>query len=195
MFFKHVRKARHFCAGFFVAALTAVSAAAQHPAELPESDLSGFVPLIFAVQNPKTNIYTIAPVIERGADVNARDDRGRSVLMLAAMYNPDPAVSYWLIENGADVNAKTPDTGWTPLFFAARYNTNPDVVRLLLNNKSDQNTTDILGKTPYEYLRRNPKLKNHHVAVLFNLYRPEDDEPAEDEQVENEPVENEKTER
>lgn len=176
MFFEHVKKARRFCAGFFVAALTAVPAAAQHPAELPESGLSGFVPLLLAVQNPKTNIYTIAPVIERDADVNARDDRGRSVLMLAAMYNPDPAVSYWLIENGADVNAKTPDTGWTPLFFAARYNANPDVVALLINNKSDRNAADIFGKTPYDYLRRNPKLKNHHVAVLFDRYRPEDDE-------------------
>ncbi len=180
MFFEHVKKARRFCAGFFVAALTAVPAAAQHPAELPESGLSGFVPLLLAVQNPKTNIYTIAPAIERDADVNARDDRGRTVLMLAAMHNPDPAVSYWLIENGADVNAKTPDTGWTPLFFAARYNTNPDVVALLINNKSDRNAADVFGKTPYEYLRRNPKLKNHHVAVLFDRYRPEDDEEEND---------------
>ena len=44
--------------------------------------------------------------LEAGADVNARDQAGRSPLLKAVAINSDPAVTEALLAAGADVNAQ-----------------------------------------------------------------------------------------
>jgi len=56
----------------------------------------------------------IRQAVQAGADVNAVDAVGRSVLMLAAASNPDPAVITALVEAGAKVNFRGP-RAWTAL--------------------------------------------------------------------------------
>jgi ankyrin repeat protein len=69
-------------------------------------------------------------IVERGADVNARDThRGQTALMWAASGRHANAVKV-LIERGADVNA-TSSNGFTPLMFAAREG-DPESAGLLL---------------------------------------------------------------
>lgn len=63
---------------------------------------------------------TVRLALAHGGDVNARDGKLRTPLMLAAMSETLPAESIeLLIARGAEVNATNPD-GRTPLFFAKR---------------------------------------------------------------------------
>lgn len=136
---------------------------------------AGFTPLIEAVKKKTADEYVVGTLLQNGADVNARDEQGRSVLMLAAMHNPHPAVIFMLVKSGAKVNARTPDTGQTALFFAVRYNSSPEVVITLLNNGADQEIEDIFHKTAYDYIDRNPKIKESEAEFLFKDYTPEED--------------------
>ena|SRR5271157_477091 len=91
------------------------------------------------------------------ADVNARDTADRTVLMLAAASNPDPAVISILLRAGAKVNARGPN-GWTSLMMAAYGNPNPEVVETLLKAGADGRIRSGAGETAYDYARDNDKL-------------------------------------
>ena len=86
------------------------------PAPVPMSLL--FVSPPFAHGSTLSDPATVKLLIGRGADVNAKDPAGRTVLMLAAHLDTLPAASVQaLIDAGADVNAKATD-GRTALDFA-----------------------------------------------------------------------------
>lgn len=129
---------------------------------------TGFTPLIEAVTQTSDE-YAIDTLIKKGGCLNAAADDGRTVLMMAAMYNSNPAVIYMLIKHGADVNARTPDTGKTPLFFAVQYNPNPEIVMTLLSNQADKNIQDVFGKKAIDYIDRNPKLKNSVAELALQM--------------------------
>ena len=131
-------------------------------------EYASFTPLIEAVQNKNVSPYAIEAMILDGARVNERDNEGRTVLMLAAKYHPDPLVHYLLIQGGADINARTPDTGKTALFFAVQFNPNPDeVVPALLNYGADQHIEDVFGCKAYHYAEKNRNFKSPSVLWLF----------------------------
>ena len=67
-------------------------------------------------QNPEV----IKTLIDKGAYVNARTERGETSLMMAAFSNQNPEVITALINKGADVNART-DRGKTALMYALKY--------------------------------------------------------------------------
>ncbi|MBR5711866.1 MAG: ankyrin repeat domain-containing protein [Thermoguttaceae bacterium] len=69
-------------------------------------------------------------LIDKGADVNAKDNRDATPLIVAADNNNFEIVKI-LVENGADVNAKNVD-GFTALYSAAR-NGNLEMVQYLVN--------------------------------------------------------------
>ena len=93
------------------------------------------------------NMEKITRLIQEGADVNAVDGFGNTVLMFAALGNSNPDVLRVLIENGADVNAAKND-GITPLMFAANRNSNPDITQVLIKNDAGVNAADNEGRTP-----------------------------------------------
>jgi hypothetical protein len=80
---------------------------------------------------------SIQAAIDNGADVNARNKDGKTPLMFAAGYAPNPEVINILLAAGAEVNAKEPKYGLTPLMFAVAANTNPEVATTLLNAGAD----------------------------------------------------------
>lgn len=85
-------------------------------------------------------------LLTREVDVNERRFKGGTLLMLAA---DDPALIKFLIEKGADVNAKD-DDGETALMKAvASYaKTNLSCVNLLLAKGADINAVNSTGETP-----------------------------------------------
>jgi ankyrin repeat protein len=87
-------------------------------------------------------------LIERGADVNARDNGGATALMLAVINNR-PAIVRALFARGADINART-KAGWAALTYAA-WKGNTELVRMLIDSGADVTFTDKRGWTALQY--------------------------------------------
>jgi len=91
------------------------------------------------------NAALVGLLIERGADVNARDGSGRAPLQLAARdYLTEVAAV--LIDAGADVNLSDGD-GRGPLHETVNWNT-ADLAELLLTHGADVNARSARGDTP-----------------------------------------------
>lgn len=94
----------------------------------------------------------IVVLIKKGAHVNVKNKIGVIPLHLACDNNENNdhnffKIAQYLVNNGADVNAKTASHHTSPLHFACRSN-NINIVQLLLNNNADINATTNIGCTP-----------------------------------------------
>jgi hypothetical protein len=102
---------------------------------------------------------TILALIEKGADVNARDEDSATVLMRAAYGNENPAAIAVLLKTGARIDARD-KAGTTALMYAALGNANPEVVSVLLDAGADPGARDKKGKRAIDYAADNPPLRN-----------------------------------
>lgn len=84
-------------------------------------------------------------LIAKGADINARDNRGACALSWVLTMNADPTMPYLLLENGADPNLAD-ESGFTP-FFAAMKRGDPAFVRDIVLKGADTNLTMDDGRT------------------------------------------------
>jgi ankyrin repeat protein len=123
-------------------------------------DRQGRTPLWGAVENsPEVTKY----LIEKGADVNARDTVNATPLLWAAGFGRPETVSL-LLENKADVKA-VDDNGWTALIWAAGIG-QPQTVDLLVKAGADLKAADRqTGDTPL--LRAARTGKPESVKVLL----------------------------
>jgi ankyrin repeat protein len=94
----------------------------------------------------------VAPLVERGANVDGLDKNGRTPLMEAAARGL-AGVAQALLKRGAAVNVKDGD-GRTALLIAAAAG-NRDVVEVLLKAGADKDAKDAFGKTAGEVARYN----------------------------------------
>ena len=116
-------------------------------------DAEGATPLGWAAYFGYEDV--VALLLLKGADVNARDNRGSTPLHAAiAQVKATPgtapgdhaAVVKLLIARGADVNARDPNGG-TPLMWAAFFG-KPRVAEYLIANGADVGAKDRTGATP-----------------------------------------------
>jgi len=96
--------------------------------------------LMYALE--KGHIDMVKLLIEKGADMNAQDTWGHTVLMCAS----DIATARLLIEEGADINFQN-KYGGTALLFFVSVNKHIDMVRLLIEKGADTNIQNTGGYT------------------------------------------------
>ncbi|HKA01880.1 MAG TPA: ankyrin repeat domain-containing protein, partial [Candidatus Solibacter sp.] len=89
------------------------------------------------------NLETLRLLIDRGANVNAKNDFDATALLWAAR---DPEKARLLVEHGADVNARSKQ-GRTPLMLASLRHGGSQTVALLLAKGSEVNVKDGKGDT------------------------------------------------
>src|SRR5262245_58833885 len=99
------------------------------------------VEMVTAIRN--ADAQAIRTLLDNGADVNARDAKGNTPLILASLY-ASPECVQLLIEKGADANAAN-KAGATPLIRAA---TNYEKARLLVAAGAKVRVRTALGNTP-----------------------------------------------
>ena len=102
--------------------------------------------LIAACQEIYWSQAEIEEMIEGGADVNARDERGNTPLLYAANSRSSAIVTL-LIDAGADVHAKS-HLGGVCVISLATMNSDPEVIEVLLRAGADVNARSALGGTP-----------------------------------------------
>ena len=103
---------------------------------LPEED--GDTPLMFAVK--LDHIQCVNAMIKAGADLNAVDIRGNSIITSPIINGIQPKYVDLLIKAGVNVNQPN-ESGKTPLMRAASYGL-PDTLNMLLTAGADVNTRD-----------------------------------------------------
>lgn len=91
----------------------------------------------------------VKSLIIKGADVNAKDERGQIPLHFAVRNFYEEVVKL-LITEGSDVNASMTDGSWTPLLDAASTG-QTTVIKLLLQHGAKVDVGDKFGYTPLFY--------------------------------------------
>ncbi|HVV72641.1 MAG TPA: ankyrin repeat domain-containing protein, partial [Verrucomicrobiae bacterium] len=120
----------------FAAALTAWLACLQLSASASPAE-----PTLFNLIRAG-DLTALRTALKNGADLQARDEQGNTLLMAAAL-NADAEMLETLIDAGADVNAVSP-AGATALLRAATFE---DKTRLLLAHGADVKARSRLGNT------------------------------------------------
>ena len=102
--------------------------------------------LFCAAMNPSPKVIQF--FLEKGLDVNTRNERLTTPFFRAASFNPNPEILRVLIKAGADVDIRDED-GDTPLHQAAFGNNDgPAIVKFLLELGMDPNARNHQGETP-----------------------------------------------
>ena len=127
----------------------------RREAQQREAERLGLVTQLLTAIRVNRSLQEISTLIDKGADINARTNGGRTLLHHAASNNGNPAVITLLISRGAYINARTNHDA-TPLHYAARYNENPEVIQMLISRGAGVNARD------------NNDLMPLHVAARYN---------------------------
>lgn len=99
-------------------------------ADIEEKDEDGRTPLMIICGIRKCNISLCRILLDAGAQMNSKDVRGCTALMISAEYN-NAAMAALLLERGADITIKN-RMGWTAREYAIKYK-HPEVEKAINN--------------------------------------------------------------
>ena len=99
---------------------------------------------VFQSKDKDEALATIENCLRKGADINAKDKDGYTILIRATQ-NIKINIVHFLLRKGADVNAKN-TIGNTPLHIAG-FLGNAEIIQLLLAYGADSNVKNKAGRT------------------------------------------------
>ena len=123
-------------------------------------------PLMFACFNGG-RLDNMKTLIQYGADINARDINGETLLHLASRYSKQEIVEFLLKSNQISVNA-TNNNRTTPLMLACLNGGRLDNMKTLIQYGADINARDIDGKTLLYYASRYSKQEILEFLLISN---------------------------
>lgn len=129
--------------------------------------------LILAIKY-KCDNDMILKLIENGADINGKDENGKTVLMYAIIYNDD--VVNVLIRKGVNMDAQDIH-GCTSLMYAFMSDTRNQIMRLLIDSGANTSIQNKQGKTVLMY-----SIYYNNKDILNVLILKKDDIDIQDEQ-------------
>lgn len=91
------------------------------------------------------NVAKLKTAVEQGAELELRHGNNDLTPLMLSVYRDHPEQMQYLIESGANINARSAD-GFTPLLMAASGG-QIELCRVLLKNKADLNAHDEQGNT------------------------------------------------
>lgn len=121
------------------------------------SDNSSVALFLSAAEHKR--VEQVKRLLDKGINVNSKDEDGRTALSLAAE-NGQEAMVKILLENGAELDSN----GQAVLWWAARYG-HDKVVKLLLDKGAKTDSTDDCGQTPLSAAAQ----KGHEMVVKLLL--------------------------
>jgi ankyrin repeat protein len=123
-----------------VEAAKQVSLSFTNPALVPEDALRA------ASRTGK--LADVVRLVLKGTDVNARDALGMTPLLFAVT-GDDPEIVRFLLDHGANANARLSVSGQSVLHVAVSHG-NPQIVQLVLSAHPDLEALDVNGNTPLD---------------------------------------------
>ncbi len=108
----------------------------------------------------------VKKLLELGADINAKDVVGWSLLSHAARHGMTDSAKE-LLDLGADINTADRGTGWTPLMSAIT-NGRGETAQLLITEGTDLNVKDKDGKNAVDHAKANARV-SYLAAIMIDL--------------------------
>jgi ankyrin repeat protein len=128
----------------------------HYPQDGDAEEVQDFTPLPWAASNGNDAVVQVR--LEKGAELDSKDDCGGTSLSMAAA-NGNEVVVRLLLEKGAELDSRD-ESGWTPLLWAAA-NGHEAVARLLLEKGAEPGSKDKCGGTPLLWA-----IERGHVAIV-----------------------------
>ena len=132
-----------------------------------------------AYSNNYSNIETVKLLLGNGADINLKNNKGWTALILACRYvntysNPE-TIKILLNQNNIDVNVISNDTNYNALMLLCQYNSNQYEIATLLKSKTNLNHRNYQNKKiedicldeyKYLFIRNWVTVFNNHDTII-----------------------------
>ena len=126
-------------------------------------NIGGATPLMFAIF--KNNPRIVKQLIDKGADVKARDNEGTSVFLYACGFGNGNIIRMLLVKDRTLVNDKTPNINVNGLHYAASLNNLETINFLIKNVNMNINDRDLNGCTALYYAAYHGKKEAYNLLI------------------------------
>ena len=126
-------------------------------------NIGGATPLMFAIF--KGNARIVKQLIDKGANVKARDNEGTSVFLYACGFGDGNIIRMLLVRDRTLVNDKTPNSNINGLHYAASLNNLETINFLIKNVDMNINDRDLNGCTALYYAAYHGKKEAYNLLI------------------------------